>query len=129
MTELVKVKTLLKHPHRIQSIEQPRHQGNSGSIWSIIWNGEVVKTNPIGCTPDALSLWAAACLDEKGIDRSTAMRFGLTFYALCYGCWPVLPDVIFKLNTLVKDNRVTDTLKGTGVSLLSAVMSLAPPES
>mgnify|MGYP001559221233 FL=1 len=129
MTELIKVKTLLKHPQHIHSIDKPRHQGNSGSIWSIIWNGEVVKTNPIGCTPDALSLWAAAHLDKKRIDRSTAMRFGLTFYALCYGCWDVLPDVIFKLNTLVLDDRVKGVLKGTVTTLQKRVMRLAPPDS
>ena len=129
MTKLIPVKTLLNGP-QIQSTVSPQHQGNSGAIWPIVINGgEIIKTNPIGMTPDAMSLRAARTLDRVGIDRSTAMRFGLSFYAWLYGGWDVFPDIIFKLNTLVKDNRVTDALKGTVASLLNTVMSLAPPES
>lgn len=129
MTKLIPVKTLLNGP-QILSTGSPQHQGNSGAIWPILINGgEIVKTNPIGMTPDAMSLRAARTLDQVGVDRSTAMRFGLSFYALLYGGRDVLPDVIFKLNTLVKDNRVKDALKGTVASLLDSVMRLAPPES
>ena len=129
MTQLMSVKNLLKNVHRIQSTEKPRHQGNSGAIWSIIWDGEVVKSNPIGCTLDAMTFRAAAHLDEVGIDRSQAMRFGLVFYSWLYGNWRVFPDVMFKLGVLVKDARVMGSLKGTVAALLDRVMSLVPPAS
>ena len=129
MTKLIPVKELLNGPP-VQSTGSPQHQGNSGAIWPIMVNGgEIVKSNPIGCTPDAMTFRAIHTLDRVGMDRATAMRFGLSFYALMYGGWDVFPDVIFKLNTLVKDARVTDALKGTVVSLLSAVMQLASPDS
>ncbi len=106
MTKLVPVKELLNGP-QIRSTGSPQHQGNSGAIWPIVVNGgEIVKTNPIGMTPDAMSLRAARTLDRVGIDRSTAMRFGLSFYAWLYGGWDVFPDVIFKLNIRARDDRV-----------------------
>ena len=128
MTKLIPVKTLLNGP-QIQSTGSPQHQGNSGAIWPIFIDGEIVKTNPIGMTPDAKSLQAARTLDRVGVDRSTAMRFGLSFYAWLYGGWDVFPDIIFKLNGLVKDDRVKGPLKGTAATLLNLVMQLAPPDS
>ncbi len=115
---------------RISTTPAPRSQGNSkAAIWPIFINGEPVKTNPIGVTPDAHSIWASNTLDRVGVDRSTAMRFGLSFYALLYGNFEVLPDVIFKLGALVKDTRVVGSLKGTVDKLFEAVTQLAPPEN
>ncbi len=114
---------------RINSTPSPQSQGNSGAIWPILINGTPIKTNPIGMTPDAMSLRAARTLDRVGVNRSTAMRFGLSFYAFLYGGWDVFPDVIYKLNVLVKDARIVSSLKGTVDKLFEAVMQLAPPES
>ncbi len=129
MTELIKLKTLLRQADQIKSTGKPQHQGNSGAIWPIVSDGTIVKTNPIGMTPDAMSLRAARTLDRVGVDRSTAMRFGLSFYAWLYGSWDVFPDVIYKLNVLVKDDRVKGVLKGTVQLLLKRAMYLAPPDS
>ena len=130
LTELIKLKTLLNQVDQIRSTGSPQHQGNSGAIWPIVVNGgQIVKTNPIGMTPDAMSLRAAKTLDRVGVDRSMAMRFGLSFYAFLYGGWDVFPDVIYKLNVLVKDARVTGSLKGMVDRLFEAVIQLAPPES
>ena len=129
MTKLVSVRKLLNGPP-VKSTGSPVHRGNSASIWPITINGEeIIKTNPIGCTLDAMSVRAVHTLDRVGIDRSTAMRFGLSFYAWLYGGWDVFPDIIFKLNKLVKDDRVVGSLKGIVTSLFERVMSLAPPES
>ena len=126
MTKLIPVKTLLNGP-QIHSTGSPQHQGNSGAIWPIMVNGgEFVKSNPIGCSPDAMTFRAIHSLDRVGMDRATAMRFGLSFYAWLYGGWDTFPDVIFKLNTLVKDARVNILLKGTVATLLERVMSLVP---
>ncbi len=115
---------------RISTTPAPRSQGNSkAAIWPIFINGEPVKTNPIGVTPDAHSIWASNTLDRVGVDRSTAMRFGLSFYALIYGNLEVLPDVVFKLGALARDARVVVSLKGIVDELFEAVTQLAPPEN
>ena len=119
----MKLSDLLSSIGHITTVDEPTGQGNSDAIWPIIINGQTVRTNPLGCTPDAMSLKAAHYLEEKGIDRSVAMRFGLVFYALVYGCWAVFPDVIYKLNVLTK---ATPPLMGTVVHLLDQVMSIVP---
>ena len=120
---LIKLSHLLDNIRYVTTTDKPNGQGNSGAIWPIIINDQTVRTNPLGCTPDAMSLKAADYLDRKGIDRAVAMRFGLVFYALVYGHWGVFPDVVYKLNTLVK---ATPPLMGTVATLLEQVMSIVP---
>jgi hypothetical protein len=122
----VTIGELTRHLPQIETTPAPVSRGNRRGVWPIIYNGETITVKSPGTmTHDYYSLVAAEYLDQIGVDRSIAMRFGLTFFALLLGCNKVKVDVIFKITSLLDTGKIPWTLMGTARLLLRD--ALGPP--